>query len=96
VTYQNEYQHFGSDGSSFRPKSTRPTYVQYWLDSIKTGLRFDVTDERDRIYGALGLLTSRTVKFFAEVPEELEKMAEAFPIDYSKSLSRVHEDVTKS
>ena len=94
-TYQNEYQHFGSDGPSFKPKGTRPTYVQYFLESINAGLRFDVTDERDRIYGALGLLTSRTVKFFAEVPEELEKLAEAFPIDYSKSLARVHEDVTK-
>ena len=94
-TYQNEYQHFGSDGSSFQPKRTRPTYMQYWLDCIDTGLLFDVTDERDRIYGALGLLTSKIVKFFAEVPEELEKMAEAFPIDYSKSLSLVHEDATK-
>lgn len=94
-TYQNEYQHFGSDGSSFAPKGTRPTYVQYWLKTISAGLRFDVTDERDRIYGALGLLTSRTVRFFAEVPEELEKMVQAFPIDYRKSLSRVHEDVTK-
>ncbi|ERF74282.1 hypothetical protein EPUS_01969 [Endocarpon pusillum Z07020] len=94
-TYQNEYQHLGSDRPSFKPKGERPTYVQYWLDSINTGLWFDVTNERDRIYGMLGLLTSKTVKFFAEVPEELEKMAEAFPIDYSKSLSGVHEDVTK-
>jgi hypothetical protein len=94
-TYQNEYQHFGSDGSSFKPKAVRPTYVQYCLNSISAGLRFDVTDERDRIYGALGLLTGRNVKFFAEVPEEFEKLAAAFPIDYSKSLSQVHEDVTK-
>ena len=93
--YQDEYQHFGSDGSSFAPKGTRPTYVQYWLKTISAGLRFDVTDERDRIYGALGLLTSRTVRFFAEVPEELEKMVQTFPIDYRKSLSRVHEDVSK-
>lgn len=93
--YHNEYQHFGSDGPLFKPKGARPTYVQYWLDCINAGLRFDVTDERDRIYGALGLLTSRTVRFFAKVPEELEKMVEEFPIDYSKSLSRVHEDVTK-
>ena len=94
-TYEREYQHFGSDGSSFEPTRTRSTYVEYWLDIINTGYRFQVTDERDRIYGALGLLTSRIVKFFAEVPEEHESMAKSFPIDYSKSVSRVHEDVIK-
>ena len=93
--YKTEYQHFGSDGPSFRPKASRPTYVQYCLDIIGTGLGFDVTNEKDRIYGALGLLTSRTVRFFAKVPGDLERMAEMLPIDYNKSLEQVHEDIVK-
>ena len=94
-TYQNEYQHFGSDGPSFHREGTRPSYVQYCLDCLDVGLRFAVTDERDRIYGSLGLLTSKIVKFFAEVPQELDEKAEAFPIDYGKSLVQVHQDVMK-
>lgn len=94
-TYQKEYQHFRSDGSSFKPSVDRPSYVQYCLDIINTGHRFEVSDERDRLYGALGLLTSRTVRFFADVPEHLEKAVDAFPIDYDKDICHIHGDFIK-
>ena len=58
-TYEREYRLFGTGGSTFESTRIRSTYVEYWLGIIDTGYRFQVTDERDKIFGALGLLTSR-------------------------------------
>ncbi|KAH0840962.1 hypothetical protein FOPE_06167 [Fonsecaea pedrosoi] len=93
--YQNEYQHFGSDRDNFQSPNTRRHFVGHWFDVLEKGLLFQVTEPQDRIYGALGLLTSQSIKFFAQVPEELETQIAKFPIDYSKSINQVHQDVVK-
>ncbi|OAP55485.1 hypothetical protein AYL99_10458 [Fonsecaea erecta] len=93
--YQNEYQHFGSDRGNFQSSNTGRDFVGHWFDVLEKGLLFQVTEPQDRIYGALGLLTSRSIKFFVQVPEELEMQIARFPIDYSKSINQVHQDVVK-
>lgn len=93
--YQDDYQHRGMDRLNFVRDTKLPSYVEYWLHVLRSGALFKVSDERDRIYGALGLLTSVSVKFFARLPAPPESLAAGFPIDYNKDLSEVYQDVTK-
>jgi hypothetical protein len=39
--------------------------------------------------------TSGSIKFFARLPPDLESLAGGFPIDYTKQVSKIFEDVTK-
>lgn len=93
--YQVDYQHRGTDRHDFASKAELPSYIQHWIDVLRSGSLFQVSDERDRIYGALGLVTSMSVKFFARLPTNPESLAAAFPIDYKKAISEVYQDVTK-
>jgi hypothetical protein len=93
--YQRDYQHCGTDRHNFEMKTKLPSYIQYWMDVLRSGSLFKVSNERDRIYGALGLLTSESVKFFSRLPPDPESLAGGFPIDYNKQVSEVYEDVTK-
>lgn len=67
------------------------SYVLYWRNVLGNGNLFKVSDERDRIYGALGLLTSVSVKFLARLPAPPEQLAADFPVDYSKSVQEVYQ-----
>jgi len=93
--YQKDYQHRGTDRHGFEVQTTLPSYVQHWIDILRSGYLFKVTNERDRIYGTLGLLTSVSVKFFARLPADPEILATSFPIDYKKQVPEVYQDVTK-
>jgi hypothetical protein len=93
--YKRDYQHRGTDRHDFERQIDLPSYIKHWIDVLRAGSLFQVSDERDRIYGALGLLTSMSVKFFARLPPNPETLAAAFPIDYKKELSEVYQDVTK-
>ncbi|KAH8649706.1 heterokaryon incompatibility protein-domain-containing protein [Tricladium varicosporioides] len=93
--YQSEYQHRGTDQPNFKLGVNLPSYVDYWRMVLRSGALFQVSDERDRIYGALGLLTSASVRFFAHLPADPQLLASTFPIDYNKKFTEVCEDVTK-
>ena len=49
-----------------------PSYTQYWIDVLRSGSLFKALDQRDRIYGALGLLTSGPIELFARLPPDPE------------------------
>lgn len=93
--YQQDYQHRGAGRLTPEIRGTLPTYVQHWKDVLRSGCLFKVTDERDRIYGALGLLTSASVKLFARLPASPEILPQSFPINYNKMISEVYQDVIK-
>ena len=61
---------------------------------LRSGANFQVSDERDRIYGALGPLTSPSIRFYVRLPASLETLS-TFPIDYWKSVSEVYQDLIK-
>lgn len=93
--YQVDYQHRGTDRHDFEREAELPSYIRHWIEVLRSGSLFQVSDQRDRIYGALGLVTSLSVKFFARLPANPESLAAAYPIDYKKSISEVYQDVTK-
>ncbi|CAG8973267.1 hypothetical protein HYALB_00000028 [Hymenoscyphus albidus] len=93
--YQREYQHWGTDRPNFRFQGELQGYLTHCVNVLSLGALFQVSDERDIIYGTLGLLTSPSVKFFAQLPTSLETLAVGFPVNYNKTLSEVYEDVTK-
>jgi hypothetical protein len=91
--FRQEYQHYGTDRNEFEVKATPKSYTEYCVSVLRSGALFQATIEQDRVYGVLGLLTSPSARFLARLPENLD--ASLFPIDYSKSLSEVYQDVTK-
>jgi hypothetical protein len=65
-----------------------------WLHFVKPQRNKSGTDNFHRVYGALGLLTSPSIRFFTALPTHLELLC-AFPIQYNKSVSTVFQDVIK-
>lgn len=92
--YQSDYQHRGTDLHNFERKTTLTSYTEHWVKVLRSGALFKVSDERDRVYGAIGLVTSISLKFFTRLPAAPDSVT-SFPIDYNKSLSEVYQDVTK-
>ncbi|KAH9213389.1 hypothetical protein DL95DRAFT_390522, partial [Leptodontidium sp. 2 PMI_412] len=78
--YEGEYQHCGTDRINFEPKTKLTSYTQHLIEVLRSGSLFNVSDERDRVYGALGLLTGPSTKFFARLPANLESLATGYPI----------------
>jgi Heterokaryon incompatibility protein (HET) len=87
------YQHAGTDRHDFAFPQARLRYSIHWLRILRQGAQFEVTDERDRIYGVFGMIWSPASRFYVESRPDI-KPAE-FPIDYTKSVSKVFQDVIK-
>ena len=93
MTYSDEYQHRGTERHGYQSPSRRQRLTNHWLSTLFAGSAFDVTDDRDRIYGALGILRSRSTRLYVE---DLERFyTRNFPINYEKSVSEVYQDVVK-
>jgi hypothetical protein len=60
---------------------------------LNGGADFEVTDPRDKVYGVLGIITSRTTRWYVEIPPSVPDTE--FPISYTKPVSEVYEDVVK-
>ncbi|EPE27933.1 hypothetical protein GLAREA_04724 [Glarea lozoyensis ATCC 20868] len=92
--YKREYQHSGTDRYDFQVQGKLRSFTKHWLSVLRSGALFDVSDERDRVYGALGLLTSPSIRFFTALPTHLEQLSK-FPVYYDTSVSFVFQDVIK-
>lgn len=88
-----DYQHTGTDSKRMRRPSSVLRYSVRWLRVLDEGALFDVTYDIDRVYGGLGIMTSRSNSFF--VDEHAGIILDNFPVDYGKSFSQVAQDVVK-
>ena len=92
-TYSDEYQHRGTERHGYQSPEKRQRLTNHWLSTLFAGTGFDATDDRDRIYGALGILRSRSTRLYVE---DLERFyTTTFPVNYEKTVSQVYQDVVK-
>ncbi len=69
-----------------------------WLEGILAGVRFGVTDPRDKIYAIIGMLEEKSVLLDLEAPHSEDTQQRATftaSINYDKSISEVYQDITK-
>ena len=92
-TMCKHFQHNGTDKYGYRPPPGRLRYSVHWLKTLQDGVSFEVGDPRDRVYGVLGIITSRTTRLYVEDRPEIKP--QEFPISYEKTVSEVYQDVTR-
>ena len=90
---QESYEHASTDRHDYRQPRQRLRYSAHWLRVLNGGGDFEATDPRDKVYGVLGIITSRTTRWYVEIPPNIQNTE--FPISYTKSVSEVYEDVVK-
>lgn len=90
---EKDSAHEGTSRHTWRPPSVQLRHSVRWLRVLQDGCRFDVTDPRDRLYGLLGMIRSRSSRRFVEDRPEIRESE--FPIDYTKTVSEVYQDVVK-
>ena len=69
-----------------------------WLDGLLAGVRFGVSDSRDKIYGIVGLLEEKSKLLDLEAPHSEDTQGRSTfteRIDYAKSEIEVYQDITK-
>lgn len=89
----DHYQHAGTDDYSYVPPATKTRYTNHWLRQLCDGTEFKVTDERDRVYALFGMVSSSSNRSHVEHRPDIQPSR--FPIEYSKSVSRVYQDLIK-
>jgi hypothetical protein len=89
----DSYRHCGTDDPEYIFPAQRLRYTTHWLQNLHHGSRFEVTDDRDRIYGIFGMITSPATRFYVETRADI--MPDRFPIDYEKSVSAVYGDIIR-
>jgi hypothetical protein len=87
------YEHASTDRHDYKQPRYRLRHSAHWLRVLNGGADFEVTDHRDKVYGVLGIITSRTTKWYVERPPSDTNTE--FPISYTKPVSEVYEDVVK-
>jgi hypothetical protein len=87
------YQHAGTDDFTYQAPAEKRRYTYHWLHTLRAGTTFQVTDERDRIYAILGMVSSPSTRSYVEHRPDIDLTQ--LPIDYSKSVSKVYQDLTK-
>ena len=92
-TMCKHFQHNGTDKHDYRPPPGRMRYSVHWLKTLQDGVSFECGDPRDRVYGVLGIITSRTTRLYVEDRPDI--MPQNFPISYEKTVSEVYQDVTR-
>ena len=92
-TMCKHFQHNGTDKHDYRPPSGRMRYSVHWLKTLQDGVSFECGDPRDRVYGVLGIITSRTTRLYVEDRPDIKP--QDFPISYEKTVSEVYQDVTR-
>ena len=66
------------------------------LQTVADGLRFGASDDRDRIYGLLGLVKGASSQSLSWRDEQGRlHQPKSFPVDYGKSLSEVYQGFVK-
>lgn len=93
ATMTTYFQHAGTDRYSYNPPADRTRYTIHWLRHLRDGAAFNVSDERDRVYGVFGMISSPTTRSYVENKPEIKP--EDFPISYEKTVSEVYQDVVK-
>lgn len=89
----DHYQHAGTDDYDYEPPATKTRYTNHWLRQLRDGTAFKVTDARDRIYALFGMVSSASNRSHVEHRPDIQ--SSTFPIGYSKSISRVYQDLVK-
>ena len=92
-TMCKHFQHNGTDRHTYLPPPGRLRYSVHWLKTLQDGVSFECGDPRDRVYGVLGIITSRTTRLYVEDRPEIKP--QNFPISYEKTVSEVYQDVTR-
>jgi hypothetical protein len=88
-----DYQHAGTDDYSYEPPATKRRYTFHWLRHLRSGTSFRVTDERDRVYGIFGMVSSPSTRPYVEQRPDINPAN--LPINYAKTVSNVYQDLTK-
>lgn len=88
-----DFGHKGTDRHDYKPPGSLYSYSFHWVKILLEGKSFGVTNERDRVYGLVGMLQSRTNRWFVKVPPNIQSLQ--FPVDYAKSISQIYQDVVK-
>ena len=72
-------------------------YATHWLRVLQDGTDFDVTDPKDKVYGALGMLSSETIRFYVEDTHDIRAAFRHYSraVDYRKDLPTIYADVVK-
>ena len=92
-TMCKHFGHNGTDKHGYMPPPGRLRYSVHWLKTLQDGVSFECGDPRDRVYGVLGIITSRTTRLYVEDRPEIKP--QNFPISYDKTVSEVYQDVTR-
>jgi hypothetical protein len=87
------YRHAGTDDYTYQAPTQKRRYTYHWLHTLRAGTIYQVTDERDRIYANLGMVASPSTRSYVEHRPNIDPAD--LPIDYSKSVSEVYQDLTK-
>ena len=69
-----------------------------WLEGLLAGVRFGVTDSRDKIYGIIGMLEEKSRLLDLEAPHSEDTQGRptfTTTINYAKSEIEVYQDITK-
>lgn len=93
ITMANSSQHAGTDRYSYKAPSEKIRYSIHWLRHLRGGARLKVSDERDRVYGLFGMISSPSTRWYVEDKPEIQP--KNFPISYDKTISEVYQDVVK-
>jgi hypothetical protein len=89
----NSYRHCGSDAPEYEFPLLRLCYTIHWLRNLRDGSLFHVTDDRDRICGIFGMLTSPATRLYVETRADIKP--QRFPIDYEKPVAAVYADIVR-
>ena len=70
-----------------------------FFTTFEKGVRFDTSDDRDRVYGVLGMVYNNDLSTRVDLHETEHRpprpSMEDFPVDYGKSVSEVFQDVIR-
>lgn len=87
------YKHAGTDHHSYRGPAALTRYTVHWLRHLHNGSAFRVSDQRDRVYGIFGMVSSPTTRTYVESRPDIKP--DDFPISYTKTVSQVYQDLVK-
>ena len=87
------YRHAGTDNYSYKTPSTLTPYTTHWLQHLRDGSAFRVSNDRDRVHGIFGMVSSPTTRTYVESRRSIDP--DNFPISYARSVSRVYQDLVK-
>ncbi len=92
--FREDADHAGTTSSGYRPPRKQKAYALHWLTMLQKGSFLGVTDERDRIFGSLGMLQSAATRSYVSKPRSTRHL-DLFPVDYQWTLSKTYQYCVK-